>query len=313
MSNEIKKKQDNERALSAWDSVNLYEKYENKEWKTPPASKYLEKLDESGKEIVEFCLNKVVHNPKFKMKFFQGEDQLTPFHKLRQFLLELKTLEESIEEYEWTEKKLTIQKEIAEAKLARTTDPIEKKEQELIIVESEKNIRGFHSRAAQHYIEREHYVNLIKEYLDGPDGKTADGKSLMTVFNTPLEEVYEKEYWTIRLAKQAAMDMLMHNNIGTGNMSAITVLSQDQQNEIFSIAHRYVLEMREHQEQIKLDQARQLGIADPNKPQITVDTKETLLAALEKTKNHGPRKDQNEESLQIALNGKKEKADVSNS
>lgn len=313
MSNEIKKKQDNERALSAWDSVNLYEKYENKEWKTPPASKYLEKLDESGKEIVEFCLNKVVHNPKFKMKFFQGEDQLTPFHKLRQFLLELKTLEESIEEYEWTEKKLTIQKEIAEAKLARTTDPIEKKEQELIIVESEKNIRGFHRRAAQHYIEREHYVNLIKEYLDGPDGKTADGKSLMTVFNTPLEEVYEKEYWTIRLAKQAAMDMLMHNNIGTGNMSAITVLSQDQQNEIFSIAHRYVLEMREHQEQIKLDQARQLGIADPNKPQITVDTKETLLAALEKTKNHGPRKDQNEESLQIALNGKKEKADVSNS
>jgi hypothetical protein len=197
--------------------------------------------------------------------------------------------------------------------LARTNDAIEKKEQELIIVESEKNIRGFHRRAAQHYIEREHYVNLIKEYLDGPDGKTADGKSLMTVFNTPLEEVYEKEYWTIRLAKQAAMDMLMHNNIGTGNMSAITVLSQDQQNEIFSIAHRYVLEMREHQEQIKLDQARQLGIADPNKPQITVDTKETLLAALEKTKNHGPRKDQNEESLQIALNGKKEKADVSNS
>jgi len=308
MSNEIRK-QDNERVLSAWDGINLYEKYENKEWKTPVNSKYLEKLDEDGKEIVDFCLNKVVHNPKFKMKFFQGEDQLTPFHKLKQFLLELKSLEESIEEFEWTEKKLTLEKEIAEAKLAKTDDPIEKKEQELIIVESEKNIRGFIRRAAQHYIEREHYVNLIREYLDSPEGKTEDGKSLMTVFNTPLEEAYEKEYWTIRLAKQAAMDMLSHNNIGTGNMSAITVLSQEQQNEIFSIAHRYVLEMREHQEKIKLDQAQQLGIENPDKPQIVVETKETLLEAM---KNNGPRKDQNEESLQVALNGKKEKEDVSN-
>jgi len=305
MSNEIRE-QDNKKALSAWDSVNLYEKYEKKEWKTPVNSKFLEKLDEEGKDIVDFCLNKVVHNPKFKMQFFQGEDQLTPFHKLKQFLLELKSLEESIEEFEWTEKKLTLEKEIAEAKMAATNDPIEKKEQELVIVESEKNIRGFIRRAAQHYIEREHYVNLIKEYLESPEGKTPDGKSLMTVFNTPLEEVYEKEYWTIRLAKQAAMDMLSHNSIGTGNMSAITVLSQGQQNEIFSIAHRYVLEMREHQEVIKLDQAKQLGIEDPNKPQITVETKDTLIAALEQAKNNGPKKDQNEKSLQAALNGVKE-------
>ena len=308
MSKEVKK-QDNNRALSAWDSINLYEKYDNKDWKTEPNTKYLDKIDEEEKQIVDFCLNNVVHNPKFKMKFFQGEDQLTPFHKLRQFLLELKTLEESIEEYEWTEKKLTLEKEIAEAKMARTEDPVEKKEQELRIVESEKNIRGFTRRAAQHYIEREHYVRLIKEYLDGPEGKTPDGKSLMTVFNTPLEEVYEKEYWTIRLAKQSAMDMLMHNNISTGNMSAITVLPQDQQNEIFSIAHRYVLEMREHQEAIKMDQAKQLGIENPDKPQIVVETKDTLIQAL---KNNQPRKDQNEESLQVALNGKKEKEDVSN-
>lgn len=309
MSKEVKK-QENDRALSAWDSINLYEKYDNKDWKTEPNTKYLDKIDEEEKQIVDFCLNKVVHNPKFKMKFFQGEDQLTPFHKLRQFLLELKTLEESIEEFEWTEKKLNLEKEIAEAKMARTEDPVEKKEQELRIIESEKNIRGFTRRAAQHYIEREHYVRLIKEYLDGPEGKTPDGKSLMTVFNTPLEEVYEKEYWTIRLAKQAAMDMLMHNNIGTGNMSAITVLPQDQQNEIFSIAHRYVLEMREHQEAIKMDQAKQLGIENPNKPQIVVETKDTLIQAL---RDNQPRKDQNEESLQVALNGKKEKEeDVSN-
>ena len=191
MSNEIDNK--SERALSAWDSINLYKKYENKDWVTPINTKYQEKLDDEGRDIVQFCLDKVVHNPKYKMRFFQGEDQLTPFHKLRQFLLELKTLEESIEEFEWTEKKLTLEKEIAEAKLAATNDPIVKKEQELVIVESEKNIRGFIRRAAQHYIEREHYVNLIKEYLDSPEGKTPDGKSLMTVFNTPLEELYENK------------------------------------------------------------------------------------------------------------------------
>jgi hypothetical protein len=64
--------------------------------------------------------------------------------------------------------------------------------------------------------------------------------------------------------------------------------------------------MREHQEVIKLDQAKQLGIEDPNKPQITVETKDTLIAALEQAKNNGPKKDQNEKSLQAALNGVKE-------
>ena len=59
-----------------------------------------------------------------------------------------------------------------------------------------------------------------------------------------------------------------------------------------------------------MDQAKQLGIENPDKPQIVVETKDQLIQAL---RDNQPRKDQNEESLQVALNGKKEKEeDVSN-
>jgi hypothetical protein len=44
------------------------------------------------------------------------------------------------------------------------------------------------------------------------ENRTVDGQSLMTVFNTPLEDEYEKQYWVVRFAKQAAMDLLSYGN-----------------------------------------------------------------------------------------------------
>ena len=53
-------------------------------------------LSQEQKDTVAFAVNKAWINPKFKMKYFQAEEQLTPFHKLRQLMLELRAQEESI-------------------------------------------------------------------------------------------------------------------------------------------------------------------------------------------------------------------------
>lgn len=215
-------------------------------------------LTDEQRELISFAVNKAWINPKFKMKYFQAEEQLTPFHKLRQLFLELRACEESVEGIEYVIKKLPTEIDIVKIKIERANDELEKKEWELKLIELERDYTQAKRRVEHHYIERHHYLDLIKEYDENPEHRTPDGKSLLTVFNTPLEDEYEKQYWVVRFAKQAAMDMLSYGNISGGNLSAITTLPNELQDEVFKIAHHYTVEMKEHQDAIRNEMAKQV-------------------------------------------------------
>lgn len=215
-------------------------------------------LSQEQKDTVTFAVNKAWINPKFKMKYFQAEEQLTPFHKLRQLMLELRAQEESIEQVEYVVEKLSTEYEIVEIKISRATDELEKKEWQLKLVELKKDLSSAKRRVTHQYIERHMYLDLIKEHNDDPENRTVDGQSLMTVFNTPLEDEYEKQYWVVRFAKQAAMDLLSYGNISAGNLSSIVVLPPELQDEIFKIAHHYTAEMKSHQEEIRDQMIKQI-------------------------------------------------------
>lgn len=245
------------------EDLNRFADYKMKELHTP-ISTNTEKLNEEEKQLVEFAINKAWINPKFKMKYFQAEDQLTPFHKLRQLLLELRATEESIEGVEYLQKKLPTELEIVRLKKERSADELEKKEWELKELEIKRDLDQAKRRVAHHYIERHTYLDLINDFLNSPEGKSEDGKSLLEAFDTPLEDEYEKKYWVVRLAKQASMDLLAYNSISAGNMSAITTLPQEIQNEVYSIAHHFTLSMKGHQEAIKYDMAKALGMEVPS-------------------------------------------------
>lgn len=238
---------------------NRFADYRMEELKTVLSTK-TDLLNDEERNIVEFAVNKAWINPKFKMKYFQAEDQLTPFHKLRQLMLELRATEESIEGVEFVIKKLPTELEIVQIKKNRTSDDLEKKEWELKEIELKRDLDQAKRRVAHNYIERHMYLDLIKEFLESDQGKAADGTSLIEAFNTPQEDEYEKFYWTVRLGKQAAMDMLSYGNIGVGNMTAITVLPEEMQNEIYAIAHHYTLQMKQHQEKIKSEMAKKLEL-----------------------------------------------------
>ena len=245
------------------EDLNRFADYSMTELHTP-VSTNTEKLNAEEKNLIDFAINKAWINPKFKMKYFQAEDQLTPFHKLRQLFLELRAAEESIEGIEYVLKKLPTELDIVRLKKQRTDDELEKKEWELKEIEIKRDLDQAKRRVAHNYIERHTYLDLIKDFLDSEEGKTENGRSLVEAFNTPLEDEYEKKYWVVRFAKQASMDLLAYNTISAGNMSAITTLPQELQNEIYSIAHHYTLSMKTHQDAIKADMAKALGMEVPS-------------------------------------------------
>lgn len=243
-----------------WEEYNiqLKEKYTT-ELTTAPGT-----LDKKDLELVKFAVNKSWVNPRFKMKYFQAEEQITPFHKLRQLLMELRVQEESIENLEFVLKKLPTEIELATLKMERATDEIEKKEWELKLAELVRDRDQAYRRVKHNYIERHQYVDLINEFLASDEGKTADGKSLMEAFDTPMEDEYEKQYWISRLAKQAAMDLLAYGQVSAGNMAAIADLTQEMQTEILAIAHNYSIQMKNHSDSIRNDCARALGVETPS-------------------------------------------------
>lgn len=242
-------------------------------------------LNEKDLELVRWAVNKPWVNPRFKMKYFQAEEQITPFHKLRQLFMELRVQEESIENLEFVLKKIPAEIELATLRMERSEDDIEKKEWELKILELKRDKDQAYRRVKQNYIERHQYVDLINEFLASDENKTPDGKSLMTAFDTPLEDEYEKQYWISRLAKQAAMDLLSYGQVSAGNMSAIADLTQEMQNDILAIAHNYSLQMKNHSDNIRNDCAKALGMDAPS-------DKIDLIPP----QSSAPRRDQNDKS-----------------
>jgi hypothetical protein len=222
------------------------------------------KLSTDEKKILDDALNKSWINPRFKMKYFVAGDHVTPFHQLRQLLIELRSTEEQIETLEYNMKKFPVEIKIEKLIIENSNSEIDRLQAQLRLEDLENKIVVANRRCQAHYIERHLYLDLIKEFLESDAGKTESGESLMTVFGTPLEDYYEKQYWTLRLAKQAAMDMLCYGSVTAGNLSAITCLPEDQQDQVFSVAHKYTIEMKEHQEEIRVEMAKQLSLEKAN-------------------------------------------------
>jgi len=232
-------------------------------------------LDEKDRELVEWAYNKEWTNPKFKLRHFVGDQQITPFSKLRQWLLEIKSREEQIERMEYEIRKTDLDIKIEQRNADSTDDPLlkEKFEVEIMRLSREKGITE--RRIHDYYLERQQLVDLSRELLDSDEGKTPDGRSLMEVFNTVEEDEYEAQYWTQRLAKQAAMDMIFYGRINSGNMDAIAMLPSAQQGEVLQLTYSYAMQNQEIQQRISEDVTSKLQLGHQD------DTRNLTLAELE--------------------------------
>lgn len=194
-------------------------------------------------DLIEFANNKVDGSvPKFKLKYFVGQSQITPFHHLKQLMLELRIRQDSFLHIEWEIKRKELEELVEREKLANATDEREKKYIEIDLMQIIKDKKR-HKEAQEGALrEKDRILECIREICNGPQGTLPDGTKLMDVFgNKELEEELERQHWVTRLAKQASMEMLAYGKIGTGNMDAIAMMAPKEINECLQLTSDYVV------------------------------------------------------------------------
>jgi hypothetical protein len=205
-------------------------------------------LNDRERDVITKALNKEWTNPKYKLKYFVGQAQITPYSKFRQWLLEIKAKEESIENMEYEMAKYEIEVDRFQRMADEAHDDLDRRLAEVERWNAERNLTMSKRRLQDWYLERQHLVDLLEEFSQSDEAILPDGsgRTYWDVLNTEEEDKYEAEYWTNRLAKQAATDMLFYGRIGTGNMDAILSMAPEQQAETFALTMNFSTQVQQY-------------------------------------------------------------------
>ena len=225
------------------------------------------KLSEDQKDIIALAMSKEWTTPEFKIKNFIGNAQITPFAKLKQYIIEMNTREHGVQSMEYEVKKLELEIEIQKEKADATASPAEKKLYELEMLKLGALLKKSQLRLRDAYTERDLYLKIIEEFNNSPEGQLPDGRRLIDVLEDPeISSRLERDYWTMRLAKQTALDMIAYGRAGVGNMEAVTMLEPEQQLEVMQIACEYFVrnEMRTNQLLSAVNEAIMQGRLPPS-------------------------------------------------
>lgn len=198
--------------------------------------------NEISEKLIQISENVSFALPKYKADNFVGGAQITPYAKLKQWLLELRGREDIVEHLEYIVRKQELEIQIQEESKEFLTDLKRKELVDLTIADMKIDLRKYRRNLKDAYIERQGFVDLIAEFLETDDAKLPNGGSLIEVIgNKELEDKFEHEYWTVRMAKQAMLDMISYGRIGTGNLDSILMMSPEQQKQVLSLASSYTV------------------------------------------------------------------------
>jgi hypothetical protein len=182
------------------------------------------------KEILEYSINRHWGTPIFKMDNFIGNAQYSPFGKLRQFMLELKSREDMIIQIEHAIEKTKLEIELLEEYKLQNSSVAQNKLYDLDIKEKYRNLNNSKQIATVTYEERDKFMFLITRFNNSPEGLLPDGRRVIDIMgNYDEEERLEAELWINRLGLQASNDLLFYGNVGVGNMEAISQLPEKDQ------------------------------------------------------------------------------------
>ena len=247
-------------------------------------------LSDTDKGWIKLALNKEWTNPKYKLRWFVGQQQITPFAKFRQWLLEIKGKEESIENMEYEIAKLQVEYDRFKRMQDQAVDDLDKRLAGIEMWNTDRHIYMSKRRLQDWYLERQQLIDLVEEFMQSEEAKLPDGsgRTYRDILDTKEEDFYEAQYWTNRLAKQAACDMLFYGRINSGNMDAILSMSPEQQAETFALTMNYSTQLQDYQlklqaeatERLKYDHSKvdnkSLTVPESsNSPQLTAEKQES--------------------------------------
>lgn len=232
--------------------------------------------DELDVKLISVAQELSFATPKYKLDNFVGGAQITPYAKIKQWFMELRAREDAVEHLEYLVKKKEIELEIEEEKLEFVTDEKKKKLIQLDIFDGNIDLRKYKRSLNDAYKERKSIIDLIKNFLNSEDGKMPNGESFMEVFKQPeLEAEYEHEYWTVRMAKQAMLDMISYGRIGTGNMDSILMMKPEQQQQVLSLTSQYTIAIDRN-----INQLMSIASTGQQLPELEQKLKEQLKLGL---------------------------------
>ena len=248
-------------------------------------------MSEDEKDLITKAMNKEWTNPKYKMRYFVGQAQITPFSKFRQWLLEIKSKEESIENMEYEIAKYEIEVDRFARMADEAHDDLDRRLAEVEKWNATRNLTMSKRRLQDWYLERHQLLDLLKEFTESDEGKLPDGsgRTYWDIINTEAEDVYEAEYWTNRLAKQAATDMLFYGRIGTGNMDAILSMDPKQQAETLALTMNFSTQIQSYTQRLQSEAEENLKL------QGSVNNESLLAPKEEKQKLESSATDSNED------------------
>mgnify|MGYP003676606373 FL=1 len=221
-------------------------------------------MSEEDYKLLEYSLNKEWSNPKFKMRWFVGETQITPFSKVRQWILEIKSREEAIENLEYEIKKYQVQVDRHLHIAEHSDNEFDRRESQIEADELTRTQIMTKRRLVNWYLERQQIIDLVNEFNESPEALLPDGsgRTYMDIMDTDEEDIYEAEFWTNRLAKQAATDLLFYGRVGTGNMDAILSMAPEHQTQTLTLAMSYGTQLQKINENIQLQVDETLSLGD---------------------------------------------------
>jgi len=194
-------------------------------------------LSQKERDMLDLSLQYDHETPYFKIKHFVGDAQVTPYAKYKQFLLELRSREEVIENLLMNVARQEATIEVIKEDIQTLSSPAQIKVKEFDLITNQNDLVKIKRRVSQAYTERASFLEAIAEMYESGEAYTPDGIDFKEVlFNPELNAKYEAEHWRYRLGKQAALDIISTGKIGSGNMDAITMMGQEDAAEAIAIA-----------------------------------------------------------------------------
>jgi hypothetical protein len=168
----------------------------------------------------------------FQMQNFVINENITPYRKLRQAIIELRARLEVLtsSQLDFEESELKRQKLIEERDLLTGID------QKLKDIEIRRLDLVFNRRStqlAQYEKEAEFFVDMVRKITDEVGGfeKAQEVLSDPTLYNQT-----EEDYWTKRLARGMYSDFVNFGTVTKGVLESIVALPVEQQHKIVNIA-----------------------------------------------------------------------------
>ena len=155
---------------------------------------------------------------------------ITPWRKVRQALMELETRYHAYMENRNSLRKAEILRKRLNRDMPLLPDELDR---ELMQIDMEKNdydIGIWKRKLRQSELELKYFLNVVDKYVD-------DEHPLEYYCQENHQEV--RMYWIARMGKQAAMDIISYGRIGSGNMTTIMDMPEEDQVETLGVAVQY--------------------------------------------------------------------------